>query len=304
MMKKFRGIYGIMTAPFKENLDLDIEDIRSEAEFCVKAGSHGIVVPVNASEFIFLSDEERKIFVKETVETVAKRVPVIAGVAATNTHSAIEFARHAKEVGADGVIAMPPYIAKGNLDDIIEYYKAIAAACELPVFIQNYGGAIGTPMSAEACLRIIQEVDGVEYVKEETDRSSHVITQMNELAKNLPEGRYKGVMGGKACRYLIDEYRRGACGCMPACEIVDVMSTVWDLLDAGKQAEGEALYEKAIPLLNEEFMYGHAVYKEVLKRRGVIKLANNRQPGDSGLDAMDHVELDRILNALSPYFEI
>lgn len=303
-MKDFRGIYGIMTAPYKANYDLDVEDIRREAEFCVRAGAHGIVVPVNASEFFLLSEEERNLFVRETVEATAGRVPVIAGVAATTTQGAVAFARHAKTVGADGVIAMPPYIMKATSQEIVDYYRAIAEACELPVFIQNYVAPVGTPMSAELCCRIIGEVDGVNYVKEETEMSGHMISQINAFCQELPKGRYKGTMGGKACRYLIDEYRRGACGCMPACEIVDVMSEVWNRLDAGEQAAAEVLYEKAIPLLNMEYMFGYSIYKEVLRRRGIIKLSINRRPGGHNLDELDHVELDRIMKPLSQYFKV
>ena len=60
-------------------MSLDEKSVRSQVDFCVKAGSHGIVVPVNASEFIVLSDEERKDIIRFTVEQAAGRVPVIAG---------------------------------------------------------------------------------------------------------------------------------------------------------------------------------------------------------------------------------
>lgn len=303
-MKNFRGIYGILVAPYKSNYELDAEDIRSQVEYCVRGGSHGIVVPVNASEFILLSEEERKQFVRVAVEQTAGRIPVIAGVAATTMFGAVQFARHAKEVGADGVIAMPPYINKATMEEIIEYYRAIAGACELPVFIQNYIAPIGTPLSAQACIDIIRQVDGVEYVKEETDLSGHVITAIEALSKNLPQNKYKGTMGGKACRYLLDEYRRGACGCMPACEVVDIQAQVWNFLEANNWKKAEALYEKVVPLLNMEYMFGYSVYKEVLRRRGVIKNALTRSPGNRGLDALDHVELDRVLKYVEPYFTV
>ncbi len=303
-MKNFRGIYGILVAPYKANFELDEQDIRSQVEYCIRGGAHGIVVPVNASEFYLLTDEERDTLVRVTAEQTAGRVPVIAGVAAPTQFGAVKFARYARTVGADGVIAMPPYITKATPAEIIEYYRAIADASEMPVFIQNYIGPVGTPLSAELCVEIIRKVDGVHYVKEETDLSGHVITRIGELAGQLPEGRYKGTMGGKACRYLIDEYRRGACGCMPACEVVDVQARVWNLLDAGRQQEAEEMYERAVPLLNMEYMFGYTLYKEVLRRRGVIKHSLTRSPGERALDALDHVELDRIMKGLEGCFTV
>lgn len=300
----FRGIYGILPTPFCEDLSLDEKGLIRMVDFCVKAGSHGIVTPVNASEYIALSDDERKLVVQLTVEHTAGRVPVIAGVAGVSTPVAAMFARHAREVGADGIIAMPPYISKASKQEIFEYYRTIAEASELPVFIQNYIPPVGTPMSAADCIDIIGKVENVYYVKEETQYSGHVLTEIEELAGVLPQGKYLGTMGGKAGRYLIDEYNRGCCGNMPACEIVDVQAQIWNLLEAGEEDKAIEVYYQAIPLLNMEYMYGYVLYKEVLRRRGVIDSAAVRAPGVCQLDAMDHKELDRVMKAVEPYFKV
>ncbi len=298
----FRGIYGILTAAFGSNLDLDEASMRRQAEFCVRGGSHGIVVPVNASEFIVLSDEERRNCIRWTVEQTAGRVPVIAGITAQSAHQAVEFARFAKAVGADGVIAMPPYVHKAPFSAIIEYYSRIADAAQLPVFIQNYIPPVGTPLSAQQCVEIVQKVPLALYVKEETEHSGHVISEIDRLTKDLPEGSYFGTMGGKASRYLIDEYRRNACGNMPACDIVDINAKIWNYLDAGQEESAIALFEKALPLTNMEYMFGYIFYKAVLKRRGVIENSIVRVAGDNHLDELDLYEMDRILQSLESEF--
>ncbi len=303
-MEGFRGIYGILTAAYKKNMDLDEKSIRRQADFCVRGKSHGIVVPVNASEFIVLSDEERKNMIRWTVEEAAGRIPVIAGVTTQSTHQSVEFAEYAREVGADGIIAMPPYSARATDNEIVEFYKAIGEAAQLPVFIQNYIPPVGTVMSPELCIRIIRETEYAHYIKEETQYSGHVLTRISELAAGLPEGAYLGTMGGKAGRYLIDEYRRGACGNMPACDIVDIDAQIWNLLDAGKEEAAIDLYNKAIPLMNMEYMYGYVLYKAVLKKRGIIAEDLVRVPGGKQLDDLDQVELDRILKELEPYYEV
>jgi dihydrodipicolinate synthase/N-acetylneuraminate lyase len=303
-MKKFRGIYGILTAAYKENMNLDEESIRRQVDFCIRGKGHGIVVPVNASEFIVLSDQERKDIIRWTVEETAGRVPVIAGITTQSTYQSIEFARYAKNVGADGVIAMPPYSARGTDSQIVEFYQRLGDESKLPIFVQNYVPPIGTTMSPELCIRIIKEAEYARYVKEETQYSGHVLTQIEEMAKELPEGTYCGTMGGKAGRYLIDEYRRGACGNMPACDIVDVDAKVWELLDEGKFDDAVSLYNKAVPLMNMEYMYGYTLYKVVLKKRGIIATDLVRVPGSRYLDELDNLELDRILHELEPYFEV
>src|SRR5205085_7545588 len=114
--------------------------------------------------------------------------------------------------------------------------------------------------------------------------------------------RLKGIMGGMAGRFMLDEFRRGACGTMPACEVTDVHVAIWNALEAGDLARARTVHNRLIPLLNIEWMYGAAVYKEVLRRRGVIAAAALRGPGAVQLDASDQLELDAILAPLSELF--
>ncbi|MDD3334419.1 MAG: dihydrodipicolinate synthase family protein [Eubacteriales bacterium] len=302
-MKKFRGIFGILVAPFDDKLALDVEDVKSQVEFCVKGGVHGIVVPVNASEYWTLSETERKLLVKTAVECNAGRLPIVAGVSSQSMPISVELARHAKEVGADAVIAAPPTLLGPTADQLMEYYKQIAGAAELPVFIQNHTPPFGVPISAPMCMEIVRKVDGVQFVKEETQFSSHMITSLNELGKQLPD-RYLGTFGGKACRYLIDEHSRGALGCMPACQIADVMALIWDLLDEGKKAEAEKIFLATQPQITMEFAYGMTMYKNVLKYRGIIKTANFRGTGMAALDEQDQIELRRVIKYVEPYFRV
>ena len=82
---------------------------------------------------------------------------------------------------------------------------------------------------------MVNELPHVDWIKEETFPPGHAITA--ELKLCGP--KLKGIMGGVAGRYLMDEYERGACGNMPACEMTDVHSAVWNLLDSGdRQEEG------------------------------------------------------------------
>jgi 4-hydroxy-tetrahydrodipicolinate synthase len=114
--------------------------------------------------------------------------------------------------------------------------------------------------------------------------------------------RLRGIMGGMAGRFMLDEFRRGACGTMPACEVTDVHVRIWNALEAGDAAGARALHNRLIPLLNIEWLYGAAVYKEVLRRRGIIQSASLRGPGALRLDASDQRELDAILADVSQLF--
>jgi 4-hydroxy-tetrahydrodipicolinate synthase len=256
------------------------------------------VAPVNASEATGLSEQERLRVAAIVTETANHRVPVVIGVSAVTARQAAGFSRHARQIGADAVIAMPPYARKANPEELVEYYADIASAAQLPVFIQNYSAPIGTPMSAAFMVRLVQEIDGVEYIKEETLPAGHVMTDTFAVAGP----RLKGIMGGMAGRFMLDEYRRGACGTMPACEVTDVHVAIWNALESGDFDRARELHNRLIPLLNIEWMYGAAIYKEVLHRRGIIANPALRGPGALRLDDFDQRELDAILSDVSELF--
>jgi 4-hydroxy-tetrahydrodipicolinate synthase len=295
---QFRGVFTIPVTPFHPDGEIDEASLRRCVAFCLEAGAHGLVAPVNASEFTSLTDEERMRVARIVVETADHHIPVVIGVSGVSAQHAALFAGHARQIGADAVIAMPPYARKASPEEIVAYFRAVAEASALPVFIQNYSAPVGTPLSPAFMLRLVDEIDGVEYIKEETIPAGHVMSEV--LRAEAP--RLMGVMGGMAGRFLLDEYRRGACGTMPACEVTDVHVALWNALEAGDEAGARAIYARLLPLLTIEWLYGAAVYKEVLRRRGVIASATLRGPGLHQLDAFDHQELDAILADLGELF--
>jgi 4-hydroxy-tetrahydrodipicolinate synthase len=233
-------------------------------------------------------------------------VPVVAGAGAPTTEGAVRYAKLAEDLGADAVIAMPAFDPPPDEQGCYAFYAALADATALPVYVQNHdhigagpGPRPGTPMPAELVARMLREIEGVRYVKEESANTGYKIVRTLELAGDA----CWGIMGGKAGRYVLDEYRRGACGAMPACESTDVHAQVWNLLDSGNETAARLLFKELLPLLNYEALFGAAVYKEVLYRRRIIASPYKRLPGLT-LDRHDHEELDRILEALAPVFTV
>jgi 4-hydroxy-tetrahydrodipicolinate synthase len=45
----------------------------------------------------------------------------------------------------------------------------------------------------------------------------------------------KGVFSGQGGIYFIDEYHRGACGNMPACQATEAHVALWNMLEAGDE---------------------------------------------------------------------
>ncbi len=293
----FRGIFTIPATPFEPNGQVDWQGLRGIVEFCIACGAHGLVWPVNASGFTTLTDAERLAGLGIVVEQAAGRVPVVAGVAGLCAEHAATFARRAREVRADAVIAMAPYVAKiTDPDGLVAYFRAISDVAAMPLFIQNH--AVGTDMPASVLERIVREVEYAAYIKEETDPVTHKITAM--LGKGLPG--LQGIFGGAGGRYMLLEYPRGVAGQMPGCHVTDVMVRFWNALEAGDAREARRIYGLLAPLYAIETLCHGAIYKEVLRRRGVIRSARSRNAPPGAMDAYDHRALDGILRDLEPLF--
>src|SRR4051812_30803741 len=145
----FRGVFAIPPTPFNDDGSVDFAGLDRCVDFCVAAGAHGIVAPVNASEFWTLTDDERQEVARAIVARTAGRAMTMIGVQGASIPHAVMFARHAQSVGADSVIAMPPYVRTASPAMIVAYYTALDAAIDIPICIQNHDPPGGTRMTPE-----------------------------------------------------------------------------------------------------------------------------------------------------------
>ena len=292
----FHGIFTIPQTPFTDTGLLDTESLRREIDFCIEAGAHGIVYPVMVSEFWLLSDDERKDAIEVVVRQTDGRAPVIAGVAGVSTEVAVMFSRFSSEVGADGVIALPPYVIKPNLNGLVDYYRAVAAAIDGPVFIQNFDPPLGSSLSPQFIQKLLIDIPNISYVKEEMMPCGHSLSALIETCGDELHGTFTGFSG----RWFINELNRGASGTMPACQFTDVMVTLYERFRAGDIEGAREMHTALLPLVNIENLYGVIFCKEILKRRGIITTTYTRAPGR--LDRHDHAEIDRLLQDVEGWF--
>ena len=299
MGQSWRGIFVIVVTPFTEGYELDEASLRKEIRFCIEAGAHGLVGPANASEFAMLSDDERKRWIEIVVSEAGKQIPVVASTTSGHALPAAALSRYAQKVGADGIMAMPPHVFHPDAAGCYAYYQALSAAVDIPICIQNYLAPLGTPMTPDLMARMCRELPLVEYIKEET------LPEPRQISATLAAAgeHCKGVFGGQGGIYLLDEYRRGSVGNMPASQSTDVQVALWNKLEAGDLIGARKLFNQHLPLINFERLHGVAVYKEVLYRRGIFATRLSRQPG-AMLDDADRVELDAIMSDVEPLFTV
>ncbi len=298
-MTNWRGIFVIVVTPFTESYALDEESLRREVRFCLDAGVHGLVGPANASEFATLSDDERKRWLEIVIEEADGRVPVVATTTSGHAVPTLALSQWAQEAGADSIMLMPPHILHPDAQGCYDYYRTLSDGLRVPIIIQNFMGPIGTPMSSELVARMCRDFEQVQYVKEETFPEPQRISETLAAAGDA----CRGVFGGQGGSYIIDEYRRGSCGNMPACQAAEVQVAIWEKLEAGDEADARQLFNRLLPLIHLERLYGVAMYKEIFQRRGIFATSLSRSP-KATLDDADRRELDDVLADVEPLFKI
>jgi 4-hydroxy-tetrahydrodipicolinate synthase len=112
-------------------------------------------VPVGTTgETATLSHDEHKRVVELCVNTAAGRVPVIAGAGSNSTDEAIDLARFAKTVGADGTLIVSPYYNRPSQEGIYQHFKAINDAVQIPILVYNVPSRTGSDVSNETIARL------------------------------------------------------------------------------------------------------------------------------------------------------
>jgi 5-dehydro-4-deoxyglucarate dehydratase len=112
----------------------------------VEAGAAAVFACCGTGEFHALVPEEFETCVRAAVEATEGRVPVIAG-AGYGTALAVRYARLAEAAGADGLLAMPPYLVTAGQEGLLRHYREIAAATSLDVIVYQRDNAVFTPES-------------------------------------------------------------------------------------------------------------------------------------------------------------
>jgi 4-hydroxy-tetrahydrodipicolinate synthase len=165
---KLEGSMVAIVTPFVDG-EVDYETLKKLIEFQIEGGTQGVVPCGTTGESPTLSHEEHDRVIQVTVETVAGRVPVIAGTGSNSTAEAVQLTKHAKAAGADACLSVNPYYNKPTQRGMIEHAKAMAEA-DLPIVLYNIPGRTGIELVPETIARMYEEIEMVVAVKEATGK--------------------------------------------------------------------------------------------------------------------------------------
>jgi len=293
-VRAISGVCPVLATPFDDRGVPDAPGLARIAEFAIRCGADALVYPGVASEVEQLSDAERNSLLDVLATAVHGRLPLVVGATDAQPPAVMRHLQKAASLGAAAAMVMAPARLAGDTVALIDYYRSLGAAADVPIMLQNAPPPAGAGFDMSAIARVVAEVPAVRYVKEETMPCGQRISSLLETRAIGDARHFIGVLGGAGGRYILDELARGALGTMPACELTDIHVVMVAAWRAGNRSFARSLYNRSLPLLNFQAVFRWAMTKEVLKRRGIIDGAHVRAPGPR-LDRQDQKELGIML---------
>jgi 4-hydroxy-tetrahydrodipicolinate synthase len=172
-----------LVTPFTRDGKVDEPALRRFVDWQVAEGIHFVVPCGSTGEAVTMTAAEHRRVVEITVETVAGRVPVVAGAGSNDTARAIATSKEMKSAGATHLLHVSPMYNKPPQRGIIEHFRAIADAVDLPIVIYNVPGRTGSNIEARTTLELAK-CAGLVAVKE----ASGNIGQIADIIRERPSG--------------------------------------------------------------------------------------------------------------------
>ncbi|HLK64576.1 MAG TPA: 5-dehydro-4-deoxyglucarate dehydratase [Bryobacteraceae bacterium] len=138
-----RGVLGFPVTPFRQDLSLDLDALAANVDEMADYPFCALVAAGGTGEIYSLTPEEAGEVVRVTVDAVNGRMPVVAGTGYNDVLGA-DIARRAAKAGADCILALPPYYSNAPFEGLIDYYRAIGAATDLPLMVYSRDWAVFT----------------------------------------------------------------------------------------------------------------------------------------------------------------
>ncbi|MEO5702420.1 MAG: 4-hydroxy-tetrahydrodipicolinate synthase [Gammaproteobacteria bacterium] len=199
----FHGSMVALVTPMHANGDLDDAGLRRLVEFHLENGTDAIVAVGTTGESATLDEHEHCTVIRQVVERVGGRVPVIAGTGANSTSEAITLTRCAMQAGADGCLLVTPYYNKPTQQGLYLHYKAIAEAVPIPQILYNVPARTACDLLPETIQRLagIPNIIGIKEATGDLERVREILLRcgdtINVYAGDDATALEVMMMGGK-----------------------------------------------------------------------------------------------------------
>lgn len=175
----FHGSIVAIVTPMKPDGAIDIEKLRELIDWHIDSLTDAIVILGTTGESPTIEFKERELIIREAIDQIAGRVPVIAGTGVNCTTEAIHLTKHAMELGADACLLVTPYYNKPTQEGLYQHFKAVAQAVPIPQILYNVPGRTGCDMLPETVgrLSLIPNIVGIKEASGDVKRVNEILDQ-------------------------------------------------------------------------------------------------------------------------------
>jgi 4-hydroxy-tetrahydrodipicolinate synthase len=236
-MTDFHGVFPYLVSPTDTSGRIRTDVLGRLSDDLIKAGVHGLTPLGSTGEFAYLNAGQRTAVVQATIEAANKRVPVIAGVAATATDDAVAQAKSYQRLGADGILAILESYFPLKDAQVEAYFRAIADAVDIPVVLYTNPQFQRSDLTLDVIARLAAH-PRIRYIKDASTNTGRLLSIMNRC----PDMKVFSASAHIPAAVMLI----GGVGWMagPACVVPRQSVRLYDLCRAGRWDEAMALQRK------------------------------------------------------------
>ncbi|GGY03031.1 4-hydroxy-tetrahydrodipicolinate synthase [Paludibacterium paludis] len=175
------GSIAALVTPFVQG-EVDYKALADLVEWHVSEGTSALAVCATTGESPTLSRQERYDVLAAAAASARGRLPVIAGIGTNCTREAVDLAGLARQAGADAVLHATGYYNKPTQAQIINHFRVLDQACELPILLYNIPSRTGIELTIDT-VAILSELDRVRGIKDSTGQVGRVSLEMRRVRK-------------------------------------------------------------------------------------------------------------------------
>lgn len=261
-----------MVTPFHEDGSVDLEGVARVADHLVRNGNAGVVVSGTTGESPTTTVEEDGQILAAVKDAVGDRASVVAGVGTNSTAHSVELAQQAAKIGVDAMLLVTPYYNKPSQAGVLEHFRRVVEAGDLPTMLYDVPGRTGTTISLETYERAVawEQVIAVKDAVGDLPRAA----RLTDMGYAVYSGDDLATLGFLA---------HGACGLVSVVGHVagsELASMIDAFLD-GDHAGALATYRRLLPAFDAVMAvpnYGATTAKAALQLAGVLDNRTVRGP--------------------------
>lgn len=274
-MIEIKGIIPPILTPMDEEENVNEKELRNQVNRLIGAGVHGIFAFGTNGEGYALNESEKERILEVVTDEARGRVPVYAGSGCITTKDTIQMSQKAKSLGADVLSIITPWFAAASQDDLLEHYREVAKAVDMPIVLYNIPARCGNSL-LPATVAKLAEVDNIVGAKDSSGNFDNML-QYIELTK----GKDFSILSGNDSLIYWNLLAGGAGGIAGCANVFpENMAGIYNAFVAGNLPQAK-IYQDNIRAFRNCFRFGNpnTIVKTAVAMLG-YPVGNCRKPFD------------------------